>query len=197
MGTVTATFEATRSELLGTDVLPGTAELARRVCRRAVRRVGIVSLDSTALRRIDGWVSPDGFVTHAAGPNSTDPSVGSVGSADGASELVAALTAQLAGGLPTSAAASGRDVDGIDRWSTSSLPADVTTAVVVSSAALAGDPSTARHVVLVDAGGLAAATVADLSAGATLAPLDPGCVAVLLRHVLASAPRTIAELLTD
>jgi len=186
-----ATFTATRQELLGDAPLLGGAEIARGVCRDAERTVSVLAVTHERMRRIDGWLGPVGFVTHAAAPDPDRTVVGSVCDRDQAQELLHAIFVSLVGPLPDAAPAPVEPV-ALESLSPGTMPAGVDWVVVVTVAAQTAAP---EWTVIAGAGGLLVGDVTEFDRGAPLTPAGADALRAKLAAAVGLAPRSVRDLL--
>ena len=189
-----ATFTVTRAELLGSDPLIGSAEIARGVCRGANRTIGVLSISPERMRRIDGWLGPIGFVTHAAGPDPTRPLLGSVCDRDRAGELVGSIIESLVGELPTAEQPTPFAVDAVGALAPAALPPELAWAVIVTAVDATGTPT---HTIIGAATGLMMADVPRLDEHVELRPVGVGDVRARLVQLVGSPPRSVRDLLAE
>ncbi|MDJ0770128.1 MAG: hypothetical protein QNJ12_15105 [Ilumatobacter sp.] len=176
-----ATFTASRRDLAGDDALLGAAEIARTVCRRASQRVSLLAVTPDRMRRIDGWITDDAFVTHAVSPSDDDPVVGSVSAGRDAADLVMAIADSLAGGLPRSPATAPVEAVRLTALSPVSLGPGIDAVLVLS---LTGGGSTERWAVGSIAHGLVAGRVDDPATPCDLHPTSSAELEALVGRLL-------------
>lgn len=189
-----ATFTATRDELLGSEPLLGAAEIARGVCRRADRVISVLAITPDRMRRIDGWLGPVGFVTHAAAPEPTHALLGSVCDRDRSQDLIGDIMVSLVGALPDAAGPTAAELPPLDELSPESMPDGVDWVIVVSVSA-AGQPP--DRTILAGTSGLVVGDVEALDRAVTLDPDDPAGLEARLAAVVGTAPRSVRDLLAD
>ena len=190
-----ATFTATRQELLGDAPLLGGAEIARGVCRDAERTVSVLAVTPDQMRRIDGWLGPVGFVTHAAAPDPDRTVVGSVCDRDQAQELLHAMLVSLVGPLPDAAPAPAELV-ALEALSPGTLPSGFDWVAVVTGAARpAARPAAPEWTVIAGAGGLLIGDITGLDRGGPLTPADAEALSAKLAAAVGRAPRSVRDLL--
>jgi len=191
-----ATFSASRSELLGEDPLLGPAEVARGVCRDASRTVSVLAVTRERMRRIDGWLGPVGFVTHAAAPESGAAVLGSVCDRDRALELLQEIVVSLVGPLPESAADAGVDLAPLDGLSPATVPAGIEWVVVVSATSPT-QPAVAQRRLIAAAGGLLVGELTSIDTTTPLTPIGPDGVGRILDELVGPPIRPVRDLLVD
>lgn len=191
-----ATFTATRRELLGEAPLLGSAEIARGVCRGADRVLSVLAVTPERMRRIDGWLGPVGFVTHAAAPDLDRTIVGSVCDHDQATELLRAIVVSLVGALPEAASASSTLQLELDELSPGTLPEGLDWVAIVSAAPASG-AAAAYRTIIAGAGGLMLGDLAASDRGATLAPAGVDDVWATLAAAAGVAQRSVRDLLLE
>lgn len=189
-----ATFTVSRDELLGSDPLLGSAEIARTVCRGAERMISVLSITRERMRRIDGWLGAVGFVTHSAGPDPSVPLLGSVCDRDVAGDLVGSMVESLVGPLPTAHSSEPVTIDAVGALAPGAMPSGLDWVVVVTALDGAGAPS---HTMVGTAPGLVMATDVRIDEPATLRAVDVDDVRVRLAELVGSPPRSVRELLVD
>ena len=187
-----ATFTATRAELLGSEPLLASAEIARGICRGADRTVSVLAITPTRMRRIDGWLGAVGFVTHAAAPDPARPLLGSVCDRDESPALLRRIIESLVGDVPDRAADDSIVMRPLSGLSPASVPDGVDWVAVVSAASMHDAPA---RLMLVGAGGLLAGDVAATDEPVRLEPADSGLVDRQLARLVGAPPRSIRELL--
>lgn len=189
-----ATFTATRDELLDTDPLLGSAEIARGVCRNADRTISVLAITPDRMRRVDGWLGPIGFVTHAAAPDPSRPLLGSVCDRDRADELVDSIIGSLVGEIPSDPAAAPTDVASLGSLAPNALPTGTEWVVIVSAAPADGH---ADRTVIASNHGLSMGDVARIDDPVVLAPVSSDQVRDRLGALIGRPPRSIGDLLAD
>ena len=187
-----ATFTATRNELLGSAPLLGAAEIARDVCRGADRTVSVLAVTHDRMRRIDGWLGPTGFVTHAAASAPNRPLLGSVCDRERAKELIEDVMTSLVGGRPTAAAPAATRLPSLDRLSPRTLPHDVDWVLIMSTSSTGRSPD---RTVLAGAGGLVGGDVVSTDQAGSLRPVDPETVSTTVADMVGAPPRSVRDLL--
>lgn len=189
-----ATFTATRDELLGSEPLLASAEIARGVCRTADRTISVLAITKERMRRIDGWLGAVGFVTHAAAPDPSRPLLGSVCDRDRSPGLIGDIVRSLAGHIPGRPAAEAIEVPALVGLTPASVPAPVDWVVVVSATSIRAEP---MRLMLVGADGLLAGPVAGLDRPVRVDPIDPDRLDGRLAEFVGTPPRSLRELLVD
>lgn len=203
-----ATFIATRNELLGTESLLASAEIARDVCRTANRTVSVLAITSTSMCRVDGWLGAVGFVTHAAAADQCRPLLGSVSDLDRASALISGIISSLVGDLPDRPATGPLEMPGLSDLEPGSILSGVdwivvcTTSMSHASAQLwlvGADGLLASDVLAVDAFGAGAfgADVVAVDRPIRLQPIDRTGLHGRLVELIGDGPRSVRDLLGD
>ena len=187
-----ATFTATRDELLGSEPLLASAEIARGVCRTADRTVSVLAITAVRMRRIDGWLGAVGFVTHAASPDPGRPLLGSVCDRDRSPGLIRDIVGSLAGDIPDRPAGETLEIPALEGLTPASVPAGVDWVVVVSATSIHAEPV---RQMLVGADGLLAGQVAGLDRPVRVDPIDPDRLDGRLAELVGGPLRSIRDLL--
>lgn len=189
-----ATYTATRDELLGEEPLLGAAEIARGVCRGAERTVSVLAVTSVRMRRIDGWIGPVGFVTHAASPDPSRAVLGSVCDRDRAEELVDEIVVSLVGALPETSAPGPVDLAPLDALSPGTIDAEIDWVVVVTATSTQR-PEHPTRTIVASAGGLVIGDLGAVDRAARLVPAAVDEFRATLAAAVGPVPRSVRELL--
>ena len=187
-----ATFTATRDELLGSEPLLASAEIARGICRSADRTVSVLAITSTRMRRIDGWLGAVGFVTHAAAPDPGRPLLGSVCDRAESPTLLRRILGSLVGVVADRPAGGPTEVPALHGLTPSSLPDGIDWIAVVSATSIHDDPAV---VMLAGADGLLVGDVAGLDQPTHLDPIESVGVDGRLVELVGAPPRSVRDLL--
>lgn len=193
-GPQAATFEVDRDELLGTHPLLGSAEVARAVCRGAERVISVLSITAERMRRVDGWLGATGFVTHAAGPDTTVPLLGSVCDRDLAGGLIVSIVESLVGRLPDEPGPDAMSVDAVGALAPGELPTGLDWVVLVTTRDASGSVAVT---VVGHAGGLVMGAAGAIDRPVVLAPVSSSSVRVELTGLVGTPPRSVRDLLGD
>jgi hypothetical protein len=191
-----AGFTATRDELLGDDLLLGSAEIARGVCSRADRSISVLSITPERMRRVDGWLGAVGFVTHAAAVDPGRARFGSVCDRDRAGHMVALVVESLVGTLPAEPAGMGPTIPVVGRLSPSTLPPGINWVTIVSAWSATGRVVTNR-VVVASVGGLSLGELSRIDGPVSLSPADGTMFRNRLAELLDARPRSVLDSLAD
>jgi hypothetical protein len=187
---IAATFEASRRELLGPGALLGAAEIARSTCRSARREVGLLAITRERMRRIDGWLDPDGLVVHPVAATPDQTVIGMVCNREHGAELAGSMIEALVGSVPSAAAAGHVDIGAIDGLSSSTLPPEVAWLFVVTDVSMRGID---RWVWADVDGGLVGSSLPDPTRSTRLEPVGPMPMWTRVAHALddpGDGPRT-------
>lgn len=189
-----ATFTATRDELLGSEPLLASAEIARGECRIAERTVSVLAITADRMRRIDGWLGAVGFVTHAAASDPGRPLLGSVCDRERSPALIRDIVGSLAGHIPDRPAGESIEIPAFGGLTPASVPATIDWVVVVSVASAHAE---SMRLMLVGADGLLAGQIPGFDRPTRVDPIDPAHLDGLLAELVGAPPRSIRELLDD